>query len=62
MTASWRAHPGIILSSIVTRLKEDTLDSANSERFVLVTGGNDDHINVRSTYGASMPHVFTFIP
>ncbi|KAI0768916.1 Zn-dependent exopeptidase [Irpex lacteus] len=46
MTASWRAHPGIILSSIVTRLKEDTLDSANSERFVLVTGGNDDHINI----------------
>ncbi|KAI0088477.1 Zn-dependent exopeptidase [Irpex rosettiformis] len=46
MTASWQAHPGIILSSIVTRLKEDTLDPAKSERFVLVTGGNDDQINI----------------
>ncbi|KAF9534498.1 Zn-dependent exopeptidase [Crepidotus variabilis] len=37
-TASWKAHDGISLSSLVTK--------RSSGEFCLVTGGNDDHINV----------------
>ncbi|KAJ3742937.1 hypothetical protein DFH05DRAFT_1526431 [Lentinula detonsa] len=38
-TASWRAHDGIVLSSLITGRTED-----NS--YMLVTGGNDDNIKV----------------
>ncbi|TFK52694.1 Zn-dependent exopeptidase [Heliocybe sulcata] len=38
-TASWSAHSGIVLSSIVMRCRQ-------SNQFRLVTGGNDDHIKV----------------
>ncbi|KAI0345693.1 Zn-dependent exopeptidase [Trametopsis cervina] len=44
MTASWPGHSGIILSSIVTRLKGD--NSNVNERFALVTGANDDQIKI----------------
>lgn len=60
LTGSWPAHSGIVLTSIITRLKvphgeefaagktgEDA--SKAHDRFVLVTGGNDDQIKVRST-------------
>lgn len=57
LTGSWSAHSGIVLSSIVTRLKVPRSDepatgetgdaSKEHERFVLVTGGNDDQIKVR---------------
>ncbi|OBZ71455.1 putative di- and tripeptidase DUG2 [Grifola frondosa] len=61
LTASWHAHDGIVLSSIFTRLsslppplsrsEHDTLlgskvTSVQDERFVLVTGANDDLIKV----------------
>lgn len=59
LTGSWPAHSGIVLTSIVTRLKvphgeesaageigEDAPKEHN--RFVLVTGGNDDQIKVQS--------------
>ncbi|KAF8921560.1 hypothetical protein CPB85DRAFT_1271425 [Mucidula mucida] len=36
-TASWQAHSGIVLSSIATQ---------NDHRTVLLTGGNDDNINI----------------
>lgn len=52
---SWRAHDGIILSSIMTRFPaEDTVTAQvqdESERFALVTGGNDDMIKVSSDVG-----------
>ncbi|ESK84684.1 beta-ala-his dipeptidase [Moniliophthora roreri MCA 2997] len=38
-TASWRAHDGIVLSSIITRGKD-------GNTHLLVTGGNDSHIKV----------------
>lgn len=55
-TASWPAHEGIVLSSIVTRLSVSNTDTDNPKKssatrdgqgFVLVTGGNDDQIRVR---------------
>lgn len=56
LTGSWSAHSGIVLSSIVTRLKVPRSDepatgetgdaSKEHERFVLVTGGNDDQIKI----------------
>ncbi|EIW59658.1 Zn-dependent exopeptidase [Trametes versicolor FP-101664 SS1] len=50
LVGSWRAHDGIILSSIITRFPaEDTVTvqaQDESERFALVTGGNDDMIKV----------------
>jgi di- and tripeptidase len=36
-TASWRAHDGIVLSSIIARNAKDAW---------LLTGSNDDHIKV----------------
>ncbi|KAF5381886.1 hypothetical protein D9757_007553 [Collybiopsis confluens] len=39
-TASWQAHDGIVLSSVIT--------GRNSNRCMLVTGGNDDNIKVWS--------------
>ncbi|KAJ7043858.1 hypothetical protein C8F04DRAFT_1070669 [Mycena alexandri] len=38
-TASWQAHNGIVLSSIVTH-------GNSKDHLCLITGGNDDHINV----------------
>ncbi|KZT19994.1 glutathione degradosome [Neolentinus lepideus HHB14362 ss-1] len=38
-TASWSAHDGIVLSSIVMRC-------SHSDQFRLVSGGNDDHIKI----------------
>ncbi|KAJ7457667.1 hypothetical protein B0H11DRAFT_2063012 [Mycena galericulata] len=38
-TASWPAHNGIVLSSIIT-------DGNTKDQHYLVTGGNDDHIKV----------------
>ncbi|KIP03740.1 hypothetical protein PHLGIDRAFT_77079 [Phlebiopsis gigantea 11061_1 CR5-6] len=56
LTGSWSAHSGIVLSSIVTRLQVPRSDepavgetgdaSKEHERFVLVTGGNDDQIKI----------------
>ncbi|CAA7261422.1 unnamed protein product [Cyclocybe aegerita] len=40
-TASWQAHQGIALSSIIARR-----NGSNESGFCLITGGNDDHINV----------------
>ncbi|EGN97989.1 hypothetical protein SERLA73DRAFT_169073 [Serpula lacrymans var. lacrymans S7.3] len=55
-TASWRAHDGIVLSSIVTRSK-------GSKSFFLLSGANDGMINVwkseTMTYALSM---FVSIP
>ncbi|GJE91816.1 Zn-dependent exopeptidase [Phanerochaete sordida] len=56
-TSYWQSHSGIVLSSIVTRLTDPRLsdtaaNEANGgsgghcERFVLVTGGNDDQIKI----------------
>lgn len=49
---SWRAHDGIILSSIITRFpaeeKVTAQEQGELERFALVTGGNDDMIKVSS--------------
>ena len=64
LTGSWPAHSGIVLSSIVTRLKVPRADepaggetgndaSKEHDRFVLVTGGNDDQIKVRQSHGLS---------
>jgi di- and tripeptidase len=44
-TASWNAHSGIVLSSIIAR-SADPLD------FELITGGNDGAINVISLYAS----------
>ncbi|KAJ3769643.1 hypothetical protein FB446DRAFT_747087 [Lentinula raphanica] len=38
-TASWRAHDGIVLSSLITQ-------RVNEDGYMLVTGGNDDNIKV----------------
>ena len=38
-TASWNAHSGIVLSSIITR-------NPDAGEFELITGGNDGAINV----------------
>lgn len=54
-TSYWQSHSGIVLSSIVTRLTDSRLaETANEDpnaekicdRFVLVTGGNDDQIKI----------------
>lgn len=42
-TASWNAHSGIALSSIITR-------NANAGECELITGGNDGAINVHPLY------------
>jgi len=42
-TASWNAHSGIVLSSIITR-------NANAGEYELITGGNDGAINVLPLY------------
>lgn len=55
--SSWKAHEGIVLSSIVTRLRDPRVGEVavrelngdrakGSDRFILVTGGNDDQIKV----------------
>ena len=55
-TASWLAHNGIVLSSIVTKRsagKPRTDAGANDDAgggFYLVTGGNDDYINVSAPF------------
>ncbi|KAJ3559316.1 hypothetical protein NM688_g421 [Phlebia brevispora] len=52
LTASWRAHEGIVLSSMITRLSDsidqngEHADKHSHERFVLVTGANDDQIKI----------------
>ncbi|KAJ7725375.1 hypothetical protein B0H16DRAFT_1594756 [Mycena metata] len=46
-TASWKAHNGIVLSSIVTH-------GNSKEHLYLITGGNDDHINVWELTSASV--------
>lgn len=47
-TATWPAHSGIVLSSIITRLEGTSSDHEGhaKERFVLVTGASDDQIKV----------------
>ena len=45
LTATWPAHSGIVLSSIVTRIGHT---QERDGRFVLVTGANDDQIKVHS--------------
>jgi hypothetical protein len=42
-TASWNAHSGIVLSSIITR-------NADAGEYELITGGNDGAINVLPLY------------
>lgn len=42
-TASWNAHSGIVLSSIITR-------NVNACEYELITGGNDGAINVFPLY------------
>ncbi|KAI0078214.1 Zn-dependent exopeptidase [Panus rudis PR-1116 ss-1] len=44
-TASWQAHDGIVLSSVITYIRGSS-GSPGSRRPVLVTGGNDDYIKV----------------
>ena len=46
-SASWDAHSGIVLSSIVTR-------GTDPAEFELITGGNDGAINVISVYRAAL--------
>ncbi|KAK7689745.1 hypothetical protein QCA50_006384 [Cerrena zonata] len=47
LTASWHAHDGFILSSIVTHLKRTSpCKKEESSKIVLVTGANDDYIKV----------------
>ncbi|CDO74568.1 hypothetical protein BN946_scf184771.g4 [Trametes cinnabarina] len=47
LLGSWRAHEGIILSSIITRLPvSDDAQADGGEKFTLVTGGNDDMIKI----------------
>ncbi|GBE85255.1 Probable di- and tripeptidase [Sparassis crispa] len=56
LTASWPAHDGIVLSSIITRLappsplplpnSDSVVLSDANQGFVLVTGANDDHLKV----------------
>ncbi|OSX56497.1 hypothetical protein POSPLADRAFT_1186649 [Postia placenta MAD-698-R-SB12] len=58
LTASWKAHGGIVLSSIVTRFPSDSLSglelddtsesrvSSNARKFAFITGASDDHIKV----------------
>ncbi|KAF5315326.1 hypothetical protein D9619_006998 [Psilocybe cf. subviscida] len=40
-TASWKAHSGIVLSSIITKR-----NGLNDSNYRLITGGNDNYINV----------------
>ncbi len=47
-TASWNAHSGIVLSSIITQ-------NANAGEFELITGGNDGAINVIPLYNFHHP-------
>lgn len=47
-TASWNAHSGIVLSSIITH-------NAYPGEFELITGGNDGAINVILLYTSRHP-------
>jgi hypothetical protein len=49
-TASWGAHSGIVLSSIVTR-------GTDPAEFELITGGNDGAINVISSAYTAIPKI-----
>ena len=49
-TASWAAHSGIVLSSIVTC-------GADPAVFELITGGNDGAINVTSLAYTAVPGI-----
>jgi hypothetical protein len=52
-TASWSAHSGIVLSSIITL-------NADPEEFELITGGNDGAINVILLYASHHP-ILTYL-
>ncbi|KAI0785192.1 Zn-dependent exopeptidase [Abortiporus biennis] len=65
LTATWKAHDGIVLSSLITRLEahqHPLLSSSHDQpengegRIVLITGANDDYINL---WDVELPHTKT---
>jgi hypothetical protein len=51
-TAEWKAHDGIGLSSIVTSAPTNGPESGSQQRVLLITGGSDANIKVRSAPGS----------
>ena len=44
-TASWQAHDGIVLSSLIISSSDEEVDS-----YMLITGGNDNNIKVSRSH------------